>query len=131
MFKFHVGYVGGSWFDHTGSAVEPLCLPRDPEWGIYRDGIDGAKASVYGAEYETNALPGYMSAVHDNDVPCAVCLVRNRSVVQMIPGMCIRWIMRDVITKVKLSPNSIGTNVIFRNKSGRLVFGTIKKEDAF
>ena len=71
---------------HKGAAVDPLCLPRDPEWGIYKDGTDGAKAYVYGAEYETytyNSMP----TVHDHDVPCAVCLVRNRSVTKMFPGM--------------------------------------------
>ena len=89
ILKYHLGYVGGSWYDHIGAAVEPLCLPRDPEWGIYRDGTDGSKAYVYGAEYQSATLPGYKSTVHDNDIPCAVCLVRNRSVVQMIPGRCI------------------------------------------
>ena len=83
------GYAGGSSHIHTGAAVDPLCLPRDPEWGIHRDGTEGPKSYMYGAEYETNALSGYMSTLHDHDVPCAVCLVRNRSVVQMFPGKII------------------------------------------
>ena len=87
--KYHVGYVGGSWNDHKGTAVESLCLPRDPQWGIYRDGTDGNKALIYCAEYKTATVYGYMLTFHDNDVPYAVCLVRNRSVVQMIPGRCI------------------------------------------
>ncbi|XP_078330748.1 uncharacterized protein LOC144624691 [Crassostrea virginica] len=81
----HSGFAGGSLYYHKGAAVDPLCLPRDPEWGIYKDGTDGAKAYVYGAEYETytyNSMP----TVHDHDVPCAVCLVRNRSVTKMFPG---------------------------------------------
>ena len=57
--------------------------------GIYRDGTEGAKNYVYGAEYDTNTPSGYMSTLHDHDVPCAVCLVRNRSVVQMFPGKTI------------------------------------------
>ncbi|XP_078331169.1 uncharacterized protein LOC111103549 [Crassostrea virginica] len=76
------GFAGGSWYSHKGAAVDPLCLPRDPEWGIYKDGTDGAKAYVFGAEYQTysyNVPPG----VHDHDVPCAVCLVRNKSVTKM------------------------------------------------
>ena len=80
------GYAGGSSHLHTGAAVEPLCLPRDPEWGIYRDGTEGAKSYVYGAEYETDTL---MSTLYNHDVPCAVCLVRNRSVLQMFPGKTI------------------------------------------
>lgn len=44
-----VGLVGGSYFQNYGGAAEPICLPWDPEWGIYRDGIDGMKAFVFGA----------------------------------------------------------------------------------
>uniref|UniRef100_K1R6D8 Short-chain collagen C4 n=1 Tax=Magallana gigas TaxID=29159 RepID=K1R6D8_MAGGI len=80
------GYVGGSLFSHTGAAVEPLCLPRNPEWGDYRDETDGAKAYIYGAEYQTGDSAGKLIKLHDHDVPCAVCLVRNRSVVKMFPA---------------------------------------------
>lgn len=66
--------------------MEPLCLPRKPEWEIHKDGTDGAKAFIYGAEYETSDLSGKWFRMHDHDVPCAVCLVRNRSVVKMFPG---------------------------------------------
>lgn len=88
MSIFHVGYVGGSYYAHSGAAVDPLCLPRDPEWGMYTDGTDGAKAYVYGAEYKTFTYNS-MSSVHEHYVPCAVCLVRDRSLVEMFPGMCI------------------------------------------
>lgn len=81
------GYTAGSAHTHTGAAVEPLCLPRNPEWGIYRDGVENIYSNiVYGAEYETNGVPGYMSTLHDHDVPCAVCLVRGKSIVKMFPG---------------------------------------------
>ena len=47
-------------------------------------GWSGIRQSyVYGAEYETNTVSGYMSTLHNHDVPCLVCLVRNRSVVNM------------------------------------------------
>lgn len=82
----HVGYVWGSHHTHTGAAVEPLCLPTNPEWGNYRDGTDGATAYSYGAEYETDDLSSKLLKLHDHDVPCAVCLVRNRSIVKMFPG---------------------------------------------
>ena len=41
---------------------------------------------MYGAEYETNTLSDFMSKLVHHDVPCAVCLVRNRSIVKMFPG---------------------------------------------
>uniref|UniRef100_K1QZL2 Short-chain collagen C4 n=1 Tax=Magallana gigas TaxID=29159 RepID=K1QZL2_MAGGI len=80
------GYTGGSWYDHKGAAVDLLCLPRDPEWGIYTDGDDDSRARVYGAEYETHASPGYIRTFYQHDVPCAVCLLRNKSVVKMFPA---------------------------------------------
>lgn len=80
------GYTGGSWYDHKGAAVDPLCLPRDPEWGIYSDGDNGGRAFVHGAEYQTHSSPGYLRTLYQHDVPCAVCLRRNRSVVKMFPG---------------------------------------------
>eukprot|EP00105_Crassostrea_gigas_P005350 XP_011418913.1 PREDICTED: short-chain collagen C4 isoform X2 [Crassostrea gigas] len=80
------GLTGGSHFNHKGAAVEPLCLPRDPEWGMYTDGYDGDKNYVYGAEYETQTFKGNIKTVHNHDVPCAVCLVRRKSVVQMFPA---------------------------------------------
>uniref|UniRef100_K1RJ29 Short-chain collagen C4 n=1 Tax=Magallana gigas TaxID=29159 RepID=K1RJ29_MAGGI len=80
------GYVGGSWYTHTGAAVNPLCLPKNPEWGFYRDGTDGEKAYIFGGEYQTNSVPAYMKTLNQHDVPCVVCLVRRRSVVQMFPA---------------------------------------------
>ena len=46
---------------------------------------------MLGAEYETETISGYMSTLHDHDVPCAVCLVRKRSVVKMFPGKKNGW----------------------------------------
>lgn len=80
------GYVGGSHYNNRGSAVEPICLPRNPEWGIHRDGMDGQKAYVYGAEYQMHTVSGYMRQFHDQDVPCALCVKRNKSIVKMFPG---------------------------------------------
>ena len=77
-------------YAHKGAAVDPLCLPRDPEWGGYKDGTDGAKAYVYGAEYETHMSTDFMKSLRNHDIPCAVCLVRNRSVIKMFPGRYIQ-----------------------------------------
>lgn len=78
------GYVGGSRFDNPGAVVNPLCLARDPEWGIYQDGVSEYKSYIFGAEFETAGSS--MGSVHNYDVPCAVCLTQNRSVVKMFPG---------------------------------------------
>ena len=32
------GVVVGSWYDHTGAAVDPLCLPPDPQYLLSKDG---------------------------------------------------------------------------------------------
>ena len=63
-----------------------MCLPKDPQWGVYRDGVNKYRAYVFGAEYETKTFTGYMKSLHQHDVPCAVCLTRGRSVVKMFPG---------------------------------------------
>ncbi|XP_056018608.1 uncharacterized protein LOC125670591 [Ostrea edulis] len=80
------GFTGGSAAGHSGAAVEALCLPRNPEWGSYWDGVQGNKAYVYGAEYQTDDFQGNMRKVHDHDVPCAVCLVHDRSVLRVFPA---------------------------------------------
>ncbi|XP_056006021.1 short-chain collagen C4-like [Ostrea edulis] len=80
------GFTGGSHYSHQGAAVEPLCLPRDPEWGRCKDGTDKDKAYVYGAEYETDHDLGNMRRLHQHDVPCAVCLIYNRSVLRLFPA---------------------------------------------
>lgn len=82
----HSGFTGGSRYTDQGAAVDPLCLPKNPEWGIYTDGHDGYRNYVYGTEYETQTFKGNIKTVHDQDVPCAVCLVHQRSVVQMFPA---------------------------------------------
>lgn len=84
--KYIWGYAGGSNYDRSGAAVNPLCLPRDPEWGVYTDGTEGEKAYVFGMEYETATSPGILRSLYQQDVPCAVCLLRNKSVVKMFPG---------------------------------------------
>ena len=103
---FSQGFTGGSWYAHPGAAVDPLCLPRDPEWGIYKDGVDGQKAFVYGSEYQTftsNSMPG----VFEHDVPCAVCVVRNRSLLKMFPGKTFFFTKKKFKYEVILNSNCI------------------------
>ncbi|XP_065925527.1 uncharacterized protein [Magallana gigas] len=82
----HSGFTGGSHYTHKGAAVEPLCLPRNPEWGLYNDGYDAYKNLVFGGEYRTGSFTGNIRTVDNHDVPCALCLVRRKSVVQMFPA---------------------------------------------
>lgn len=66
------------------SSILSVCMARDPEWGIYQDGVSEYKSYIFGAEFETAGSS--MGSVHNYDVPCAVCLTQNRSVVKMFPG---------------------------------------------
>lgn len=66
---------------------------------MYIDGYEDYKAYVYGAEYETSTFKGNINNVHNHDIPCAVCLVHQRSVVQMFPGEYAVWNQMNVIRK--------------------------------
>lgn len=46
-----VGITSGSHYMAKGAAVEPICLSREPEWGMYNEGYGGIKSYVHGAEY--------------------------------------------------------------------------------
>jgi len=71
------GIAGGSSYNHGGGS-EKLCLPHNPQWGMYRNGFQ-FKSYIYGAEYENTNL-------HDHNVPCAVCQTDSRSSQLMIPA---------------------------------------------
>ena len=43
---------------------------------------------MFGAEYETFGFSDLMTTLAQNDIPCSVCVVPNRSVVKMFPGRC-------------------------------------------
>ncbi|XP_062573101.1 short-chain collagen C4-like [Saccostrea cucullata] len=79
------GYVGGSHYVHRGGAVEPLCLPKDPQWGRNNRRMDNSRGFVYGAEYEVKR-DIVNSDVHNQDVPCAVCMTENEKSVIVIPA---------------------------------------------
>ena len=78
------GMVAGSWFAHEGAAVEPLCLPPDPQYLQYESSYQGL-AFLYGAEYETNAFTQINQADQRN-VPCVLCQVYGRTNKIMIPS---------------------------------------------
>ena len=79
----YAGRVGGTRWNHKGGAANHLCMPDDPDYLSYQPGVQG-HSYVYGAEYETVGAP--LSAVHDHNVPCAVCYASTRVAVTMIPA---------------------------------------------
>ena len=76
------GYGAGSWWEHTGAAVDPLCLPPDPQ---YLKTIAGYQdhGLLYGTEYQTY---GPLDHSHDHNVPCALCQVYGHTNKIMIPS---------------------------------------------
>ncbi|XP_052798356.1 uncharacterized protein LOC128230272 [Mya arenaria] len=74
------GFVGGTWYAHSGGGNTYLCLPRDP---VLEDIHGGERSYIYGAEYQTSGT--IWSEMHDNDVPCVVCITPNTNVV-MVPA---------------------------------------------
>ena len=80
------GRMGGKRFDHSGGGSNSLCMSLTPTWDEFSD-INQNGALIYGAEYETN---GYgissFTALHDFEVPCAVCLRDPAKLVLMQPG---------------------------------------------
>ena len=77
------GAVAGSWYDSIGAAVDPLCLPADPQYLLSKGGYQN-EAPIYGAEYETSGNP--LDHSHDRNVPCALCQVYGRTNKIMIPS---------------------------------------------
>ena len=64
-----------------------MCLPAIPEYDYIRNGAQGGRGYVYGAEYQmTDVTDAKLKTLHDYDVPCAVCEVSNRGRHLMIPA---------------------------------------------
>ncbi|XP_078618128.1 uncharacterized protein LOC144885853 [Branchiostoma floridae x Branchiostoma japonicum] len=80
------GVAGGTEHSHPGGGTNYQCLPTDPQWGRYQDGVQGA-AYMYGAEYQLDRnVPFGSTSLLDDDVPCAVCYVPTRGSKLMIPA---------------------------------------------
>ena len=77
------GVAAGSSWDHTGAAVDPLCLPPNPQYLKYQENYQG-RARLYGVEYETAGTP--LDHSHDRNMPCALCQVNGRTNKIMIPS---------------------------------------------
>ena len=60
--------------------------PMIHDYLTYQPGVQGW-SYVYGTEYQTGGpWVGPLSAVHDHNVPCAVCYASTRVAVTMIPA---------------------------------------------
>ncbi|VDI01289.1 Hypothetical predicted protein [Mytilus galloprovincialis] len=79
------GYAAGKHHAIGGSGSNILCLPKNPEWKDYKDGVNTWRGKLYGIEYEITQNKPYPNTFHDKDFPCAVCL-STRSPVLMVPG---------------------------------------------
>ncbi|XP_078698445.1 uncharacterized protein LOC144925972 isoform X3 [Branchiostoma floridae x Branchiostoma belcheri] len=85
--KVYNGYAGGTQYNQPGGGTNYQCLPTDPQWGRYQDGVQGYKAYMYGAEYQLHSnVPFGSTSLHNNNVPCAVCYVPTRGSKLMIPA---------------------------------------------
>ena len=80
----YAGRVGGTPHNYKGGAANYLCMPDNPNYLQYRDGIQSL-SYIAGVEYQYSPLLS-LSSFNAHNVPCAVCYVANRSVVLMIPA---------------------------------------------
>ena len=91
------GVVAGSWYSHEGAAVDPLCLPPDPQYLKYQSGYQNY-ARLYGAEYK---IPGGspINQAHNRNPPCALCQVYGHTNKIMIPSRydCPHWIEKRIL----------------------------------
>ena len=88
VFIFFVpGRMGGEHTGHHGGGSNYLCLPRDPIYEKYKTGHQNA-GYVYGVEYEVSDHNGdpFDKNLHDHEPPCAVCFVKSRSSLLMMPA---------------------------------------------
>ena len=80
----YAGVTAGSWYAHTGGGANYLCMPRNPQYGSYRPGVQG-ESNLYGTEYEARFGSPIQSSSEHN-VPCAVCYVSTRETALMLPA---------------------------------------------
>lgn len=81
------GYIGGKLHADKGSGSDSLCLPADPSWLNYTDGINEWTGRIYGTEIdlEDSLLSIFGKQVYQQDMPCAVCKT-SMSTSVMIPA---------------------------------------------
>ena len=87
--------MGMSLTSSTGGGDNFQCFPHDPQYANFMDGRQYSttgRGLVYGAEYQGDPDVIYDfdnfggSTFLNQDIPCAMCHVLNRTSVLMIPG---------------------------------------------
>lgn len=85
----YIGIVGGSFFSHSGGAVNALCMPKCPLWNRYQDGTQN-HASVFGTEYQglSDSLFSLTNSrkLANENMPCAVCRSSRRQSAIVLPA---------------------------------------------
>ena len=77
--------VAGSGYGHQGAAVDPLCLPPDPQYySFYQAGYQENRL-LYAAEYQLHSSSP-INLADDRNVPCALCQVYGHTNKIMIPS---------------------------------------------
>ncbi|CAH1250391.1 COL6A5 [Branchiostoma lanceolatum] len=80
------GVAGGTAYDETGGGTNYQCLPTNPQWGRYQNGVQAYSAYMHGAQYRIGTNVPFGSTLDAHDAPCAVCYVPTRSSMLMIPA---------------------------------------------
>ena len=78
------GAMAGSDHLKEGAAVDPLCLPPNPQYLKYQSGYQNY-AQLFGTEYQTYS-PSPLDQSFNRNVPCALCQVYGRANKIMIPS---------------------------------------------
>ena len=62
----YAGKAAGNFYHESGGAADYLCLPDDPDYVRYTNGVQGRRAYLYGAEYEGWENAPLSSILHHN-----------------------------------------------------------------
>jgi len=68
--KLYSGFISTSYYTHSGSGYNMLCMHPSPQLPAGYDAADNNGALLYGVEYENT---GAIDKHHDYDAACAVC----------------------------------------------------------
>ena len=76
-----------------GGTIDYVCLPSEPEFGVYEEGIQGG-SSLYGSMYRLLGEQDPFQRVNTNNqsvidygVPCALCMANEKWSVATFPAL--------------------------------------------
>ncbi|CAG2205993.1 unnamed protein product [Mytilus edulis] len=79
--------MAGKHYSSGGNGANILCLPKDPEWKRYANGLNSLTSRIFGLEMDIlNNNQAFGSSSNAKNMPCAVCKTSRRSAVLMVPG---------------------------------------------